>query len=193
MTNPVRVLAIPGSLREASFNRRLIHIAAAAVRKAGGEFTVLDLREHPLPLMDEDLEAREGLPPNAARLKELFRAHDALLFATPEYNSSLPAVLKNVIDWVSRPEPNQPPLSCFVGKVAAIMAASPGALGGLRCLYHLRAILQNINVMVLPEMRAVSRAHEAFTSAGELADAGVQAAVQRIAAALVECASKLRK
>lgn len=192
MAASVRILAFAGSTREESYNKKLVRIAADAARRAGAEVLLIDLRDYPLPLFDEDLEARDGLPPAGARLKELFRAHDGLLISTPEYNSSLPAVLKNTLDWVSRPEPNQPPLSCFVGKFAALLAASPGALGGLRCLLHLRSILQNIQVTVLPEMRAVSQAADAFDAAGQLRDAAHREAVERIASRLVDTLRKLR-
>lgn len=192
MSSAVRIVAFAGSTREGSFNKKLVRLAADAARGAGADVTLIDLREYPLPLFDEDLERRDGLPDNGRKLKELLRANHGLLISTAEYNSSLPAVLKNTIDWLSRPEPNQPPLSCFTDKLAAIMAASPGALGGLRCLYHLRAILQNINVTVLPEMRAVSKAHEAFNADGTLRDADTQAAIERIATRLVETLKRLR-
>ncbi|MEW6254242.1 MAG: NAD(P)H-dependent oxidoreductase, partial [Planctomycetota bacterium] len=97
-----KILAFAGSLRRDSWNRKLIQVAAEAARVAGAEVTLIDLADYPLPLMDEDLEARDGLPTNAQRLKALFKAHDALLIASPEYNSSLPPLLKNTLDWVSR-------------------------------------------------------------------------------------------
>ncbi len=186
-----RILAFAGSTREASFNKRLVRAAAGFASAAGAAVTAIDLRDFPLPLFDEDIEARDGLPEPGRRLKELFRQNDGLLISTAEYNSSLPAVLKNAIDWLSRPEAGQAPLSCFNGKVAAIMAASPGALGGLRCLYHLRAVLQNINVMVLPEMRAVSSAQNAFDDQGAIRDEGVRTAVERIARQLVDTVRRL--
>jgi len=161
MTAP-RILAFAGSLRTASFNKRLVRVAATAAAQAGAEATVIDLRDYPLPIFDEDVESRAGLPEAGRRLKELFRSHDGLLIASPEYNSSFSAALKNTIDWVSRPEPDQAPLSGFRGKVAGIMAASPGALGGLRGLVHLRALLGNIGVIVLPDQHAVPKAHEVF-------------------------------
>lgn len=106
----------------------MVQIAAAGAKSAGAEVTYLDLRDLPLPLYDEDLEAQEGLPTNARTLKDLMISHQGLLIASPEYNSSLTAVLKNAIDWASRPAPNEAPLAAFAGKVATIMSASPGAL-----------------------------------------------------------------
>jgi chromate reductase len=187
-----KVLAFAGSTRTESFNKKLIRIGAAAARAAGGEVTLIDLRDYPLPLFDGDLEAEQGLPANARKLKDLFLAHQGLLLSCPEYNSSITAVLKNTIDWVSRPVPGEPPLAGFTDKVAGLMSASPGALGGLRGLVHVRSILGNIGVLVVPEQIAVSRAAEAFGSDGSLKDAKQQATVEKIAAKVVRVLNALR-
>jgi NAD(P)H-dependent FMN reductase len=124
-------------------------------------------------------------------LKELFRANHGLLISSPEYNSSLSAALKNAIDWVSRPEPGQPPLSCFLDKVAGLMATSTGALGGLRGLVHLRAILQNIRVTVVPHQMAIPNAAKAFAEDGSLPDQGQREAVERIGGDVARMLAKL--
>lgn len=186
-----RILALAGSLREASYNKRLVRVAGEAARTAGAEVTYIDLRELSLPLFDEDLEARDGQPAGGRRLKDLLLNHHGLLISSPEYNSSISAVLKNAIDWASRPAPGEAPLGCFAGKVAALMAASPGALGGLRGLVHLRAILGNIKVIVLPDQVAVSKAHEAFGPDGSLRDAGQRAAVEGLGVVLTRTLEKL--
>src|SRR5215471_4093780 len=136
-----RILAFAGSLRRESFNKKLVPIAVKGAREAGAEVTLIDLKDFPLPLFDQDLEAEQGMPQNGAKLKRLFIEHDGLLISSPEYNSSITGVLKNAIDWVSRPAPDEPSLVAFRGKVATLMSASPGALGGLRGLVHLRSIL----------------------------------------------------
>src|SRR6266478_8702053 len=118
-----RILAFAGSLRRDSFNKKLVSIAAQGAREAGAEVMLIDLKDFPLPLYDQDLEAEQGMPKNGKKLKKLFIDHDGLLIASPEYNSSLPAVLKNVIDWVSRPAPGEPSLAAFRGKVATVMSA----------------------------------------------------------------------
>lgn len=192
MATSPRVLVFAGAIREGSHNKQLARYAAAAARSAGAEVTFLDLREYPLPLYDGDLEASEGLPANARALKDLFLAHDALIIASPEYNSSITAVLKNTIDWISRPVEGEPALAAFKGKTAALLAASPGALGGLRGLVHLRAILGNIGVLVLPEQLAVGRAHEAFDEEGGLKDPRQAASVEALIGQLVRVASRLR-
>ncbi len=186
-----KVLAFSGSLRKGSYNHRLVEVAAGGARAAGAEVTVLRLSEFALPVFDEDLEAK-GTPDSVKRLKDIFRAHQGLLISSPEYNSSVTAALKNAIDWVSRPEQGQPPLSCFTDKVAGLMAASPGALGGLRGLVHLRAILSNISVLVLPEQFALSKAHEAFGEGATLSDAKAKATVEGIGAKVASTISKLR-
>ncbi len=191
MTYTPKVLVFAGSTRRDSHNKKLARVAADAARAAGAEVTRIDLAELPMPLYDGDLEAREGVPPNARKFKDLMKAHQGLLIASPEYNSSISGVLKNTIDWASRQEPGEPPLACFHNKVAGLMAASPGALGGLRGLITLRSILGNISVLVVPEQLAVSKANDAFTPDGKLADAKQQASVEKIAGRVVSLLSKL--
>ena len=188
-----KILAFGGSLRVQSFNTRLARLAAAAARKAGAEVTLIELRDFPLPVFDQDFEASEGLPVSARKLKELFAAHDGLIIASPEYNSSVTAALKNAIDWVSRQaNPEEPGLASFAGKTAAILSASPGALGGLRGLVHLRAILGNIQVLVIPDQIAIPAAPEAFAADGTLKDPRKQTGVEAISAKLVATIARLR-
>lgn len=190
MSTLPKILAISGSTRADSFNRKLVHIAIAGAEEAGAEVTYVDLRDLQLPLYDADFEAEHGLPPGAVRLKERMLEHHGLMIASPEYNSSITAVLKNAIDWASRQAPGEQPLAAFNGKVAVLMSASPGALGGLRGLVHLRAILSNINVLVLPEQRAISTAHEAFAEDGSLKDPKQHEAIRRLGARLSEVLRK---
>ena len=166
-----RILAFGGSLRRDSFNQKLAAIVAAGARSAGADVTVVSLRDYPMPVFDQDLEESSGKPEAAARLKALFREHDGLIIASPEYNSSITAALKNAIDWVSRVDSDdEPMLSALAGKTAVICSASPGALGGLRGLVHLRAILGNIGITVLPDQLAIAGAMKAFRGDGSLAD-----------------------
>lgn len=191
MADTPKILAFAGSTRTESYNKKLVKIAAAGAQAAGAEVTYIDLRDLPLPLFDEDLEAQEGMPANARTLKDLFISHQGLLIASPEYNSSLTAVLKNAIDWASRPAPNEPPLAAFAGKVAAIMSASPGGLGGLRGLVHLRSILGNIKVLVLPDQVAVSNAYEAFNIDGTLKNPKQQESIGKLGESLANILFKL--
>ncbi|MCB1209396.1 MAG: NAD(P)H-dependent oxidoreductase [Verrucomicrobiales bacterium] len=187
-----KILAFGGSLRRDSYNQKLAAAAAQGAREAGAEVTLIALRDFPLPLFDEDREAAEGLPAAARELKKLFRSHDGLLIASPEYNSSITAALKNAIDWVSRPETDdEPPLSAFKGKSAILCAASPGLLGGLRGLVHVRSILGNLGVLVLPDQIAVGKAHEAFAPDGSLVDERQAARVASLGAGLTQHLTKL--
>ncbi len=190
MTGP-RILALGGSLRRASLNARLLAVAAGAAREAGAEVTEIDLRGLALPLYDPELETAEGLPEGARRLKALMGEHRGLLLASPEHNSAFSAALKNAVDWASRPLPGEAGLASFDGKVAALLAASPGALGGLRGLAALRTLLGNIRVLVIPEQFALVRAHEAFDEGGALKDPKQAAAVAAVARRLVEVTGRM--
>ncbi len=187
-----KILAFAGSTREASYNKKLVGIAVAGARAAGADVTLIDLRNFPMPLFDGDLETSAGTPEPAQRFKALMIASDGFLISAPEYNSSITGVLKNAIDWASREAPGEAPLIAFAGKVAALMAASPGALGGLRGLVHVRAILGNIKVLILPEQVALMRAADAFDASGALKDAKQQAAVAALGAKLVAMIVKLK-
>ena len=185
------LLAFAGSARRDSFNARLARFAAREAEAAGARAVLLDLARYELPLYNGDLEAEAGLPPAAEALKALFLEHDGFLIASPEYNGSISPLLKNAIDWVSRPVAGQPPLVWFSGKTAGLMAASPGPLGGLRGLVHLRQILSNIGVLAVPAQHAVARAGEAFDADGGLAEEPHGAAVRRVVRETVRLAARL--
>lgn len=171
----LRILAFAGSRRQGSHNVRLLDAAVDLARVAGAEVARLDLGALALPLYDADLEAEEGLPEGALRFKAALRAHDALIIASPEYNGFFTPLLKNAIDWASRPEPGL--ASPFAGKSAALLAASPGALGGVRGLPALRILLSNLGVLVQPGQMALGRADEAFADTGGLRDSRQQNAL----------------
>ena len=190
--NQPKILAFAGSTGTSSFNKKLVAIAADGARSAGAQVTSIDLRDFPMPLYDADLETASGLPENARKFKNLLREHDGLLISSPEYNSSISAVLKNAIDWASRAESDdEPPLVAFKGKVAALMSASPGGLGGLRGLVHLRSILGNIGIIVLPDQVSISSAHEAFDESGKLKDARKAKQVADLGAGLAKILAQL--
>jgi NAD(P)H-dependent FMN reductase len=192
MSSSPRIVAFAGSLRADSFNRKLVRIAAAGAEEAGADVTEIDLRDYPMPVYDGDLEAAEGIPEPVRRLKAMLKPADGFLIASPEYNSSISGMLKNVIDWTSRPEPDEPRLAAWSGKAAALMSASPGALGGLRGLVHVRSILGNIDVLVLPGQRAIGHAADAFDHDGALRDAKQQEAVRGLGRGLSELVARLR-
>lgn len=186
-----RILAFAGSARRESFNKKLLAVAVAGAEEAGAEVTVLDLADLPMPMYDGDLEDKSGLPEHAVQLKTELKRHDGLLLACPEYNSSITALLKNAIDWASRPSPGETPLVAFRGKAVGLVSASPGALGGLRGLVTVRSILGNIGMIVLPDQMAVAKAHEAFDEDGNLTDEKTAAAVKRVGAELARLTAKV--
>lgn len=184
--NTPRILAFGGSLRADSFNQKAASLAAEGARGAGGEVTLIALRDYPLPLFDEDLEATSGMPENGRKLKELFLAHDGLIIASPEYNSTLSAALKNAIDWVSRATSNdEAPLTALAGKSAAILAASPSAYGGSRGLAQLRPFLENISIQVIEPQVTIPKAHEVIQEDGSFSDEAIDTSVRGLGATLV--------
>jgi chromate reductase len=183
------VLVFAGSIRSGSLNRKLARTAAAALERQGLDVTLADLRDYPMPIYDGDLEASAGMPEAARAFKNLVRANDAVVIASPEYNGSFAALLKNAIDWATRPEPGEPRLAAFQAKKAAILSASPGPNGGQRGLRHLRELLEMIHVEVLPAQLNVGRAAEAFDAEGRLVRSEDRAALDRLAEELAQALS----
>ena len=193
MDRPVRLLAFAGSLRSASFNRRLIHVLAAGARDAGAEVNLIELREHALPIYDGDIEAA-GIPETVHRLQAMLAAADGLLIATPEHNGSMPALVKNTLDWMSRAQPDgRSGTELFEGKIAGICSASPGQLGGLRSLLVLRDALAKFGMWVCPKQVAVGNAATAFDAEGDLVDSKRRAAVHAVGAEVLRAAERLRR
>ena len=186
-----KILAFAGSARRKSVNKMLAAVAAEQARSLGAEVTLIDLAHFPMPLYNGDYEEEHGYPGTSDQLYELMKSHDGFLLACPEYNSSITPLLKNAIDWVSRPREGDKPLAAFGGKTAALLSASPGALGGLRGLVHVRAILGNIGVTVVPNQAAVSNAGQVFDDAGALTDEKTMARVAGVVQQLVETAGRL--
>ena len=193
----VKVLAFAGSARRDSLNKKLARVAAQAAREAGGEVTFVDLDEFPMSVYHGDYEAEHGMPEHALRLREIFLAHDALLIASPENNQSVPSLLKNTLDWLSRSlgdgKGRNSGLAPYKGKLAGMLAASPGMFGGVRGLPHLRQILSSLGVTVLGAQVAIARADEAFDADGKLKDPHYVKAVELLARGLVETAAKLKE
>lgn len=194
--HPVRLLAFAGSARRDSLNKKALHVLSRCARGAGAEVTEIDLADFAMPLYDGDLEAAQGLPEAAVRLQALAAGHQGLLIATPEYNGFPTPLLKNTLDWVSRPLPGDATrsgLEYLRGKPAGLVAASPGALGGIRGLPLTRQYLSNMGLIVVPEQAALASAHTLFDEAGELTDARLQAAVSAVAASVTRVAQALFK
>jgi chromate reductase, NAD(P)H dehydrogenase (quinone) len=159
----LKILVIPGSLRTGSLNARLAAAAAYQFAQAGAEVTRLSLGDFPLPIYDGDLQTKSGVPKNAVNLKRMMSAHHGVLIVTPEYNSSVPPLVKNTIDWVSRVQDAQESRGqIFRQRAFAIAAASEGRLGGTRCLAALRLILSACHATVIPNQLALSFADQAY-------------------------------
>lgn len=166
-----KLLFFAGSARKESMNKKLAKLAADMAQDAGAQVTHIDLKDFEMPLYDGDVEAQNGIPENAKKLKQLFVEHDGFFIASPEYNSSMPPLLKNTLDWISRPhEEKEASLIAFNGKIAALGAVSPGGLGGLRGLVPLRMMLGNIGVTVVPSQVAVGSGFQAFDENEHLKD-----------------------
>ena len=164
-----KVLVLAGSTRKDSIHRRLAPLVVESLQAEGLDATFADLRDYPMPLYEGDLEITDGIPLGAKELKDVARDVDAFVIASPEYNGSYPAVLKNAIDWLSRPEPGERHLHVFAGKRAAILSASPGPGGGCRVLTQLRQLLEMMRVTVIPQDLSIPRASEAFDADGRMA------------------------
>lgn len=163
-----KVLVFAGSTRAESYNRQLAQEAVQVARGMGAKVTMIDLKDYPMPFYDADLEAKEGMPKNAKRLRALMVESDAILIASPEYNASIPAVLKNALDWASRDEAGGSSRSAFKGKKFGIMSASPGKLGGSRGLVHLRAVIQDVGGEVVEKQVSVPSAYQVAMGNGAL-------------------------
>ena len=190
-----RVLVFAGSARRESLNKKLARVAAHEVPDEGAEATFVDLDDYLIPVYHGDLEAEQGMPGNALRLRELFLAHDALLIASPENNQSISSLLKNVIDWLSRDigdgRGDASGLAPYRGKVAGIMNATPGPYGGVRHLFHLRQVLSGLGVLVLPHQVQLAHADKAFDEAGALTDTRAAKALATLVRNLVDLSGRL--
>lgn len=167
MTQP-KILAFAGSARSASFNKLLVRIAADHARSAGAQVTLIDLREFPMPLYDGDTEAASGIPAQALRFRALLAENQGFLIASPEHNGSVSALLKNALDWSSRPSAGEDGLALVRGKTFALLSASLGPYGGVRGAAHLRGILSKMGANVLADEVLVADAGNAFDAQGQL-------------------------
>jgi chromate reductase, NAD(P)H dehydrogenase (quinone) len=187
-----KVLVFAGSTRADSFHRKLALDALQELRAAAAEATFVDLRDYPMPLYDGDVETAQGVPEKARAFKELVKAHDAIVIASPEYNGSFSALLKNTIDWISRPEGTETRLAAFSRKKAALLSASPGPGGGQRGLRHLRELLEMVGVAVIPEQLTVPKAFAAFDGEGRLSRPEDRQQLRKVIGSLLQAQAQPR-
>jgi NAD(P)H-dependent FMN reductase len=162
---PLQVLVFSASLRGGSLNTRLAGVAADTIERHGAEVDRASMRDFDAPPYDGDVEAGDGMPPGAQALRQRLQAASAFVIASPEYNASMPGVLKNAIDWVSRARP-QP----FNERHGLLLSASPSMVGGNRGLWSLRVPLEHLGARIYPDMFSLARAHHAFDDTGNIAD-----------------------
>jgi NAD(P)H-dependent FMN reductase len=192
MANP-KILVLPGSTRAGSHNVRLAALAAKELTLIDADVTRISLADYPLPIYEADLDARAGQPANAVKLKQMMMAHHGVFIATPEYSASVPPMLKNALDWVSRVrERGDPTYAAFKGRVFAIASASPGKFGGLRAAMALRQVLElGCGALVIPEQVSVSQADHAFDDMDNIADTNTANLLRAQLSRLVEMAQTM--
>lgn len=195
MNNNVPLLVFAGSTRTGSFNHQLAHAAGQLGAAAGAQVTHLNLADFDLPLYNGDIEAA-GTPRDAIRLKEVLHAHPAWVIASPEYNGSYSGLLKNAIDWASRPVQGNADWAvgnkAFAGKVVGLLAASPGPLGGIRGMLHLAPLLAQLQCWVAPKQFALGQAGTAFDATGQFTNDTQRAAVDGVVQQVLWAASRLQ-
>ena len=180
-----RILAIAGSYRKNSYNKRVLAIAADGARAAGADVTVIDLRDFPLPIYDADMQDGGAFNEDALRLQDVMAEHDGFLIASPEYNGGIPGGFKNAIDWTSRANDKYKMYEPVKGKTAALITASPGQFGGIRCLAHLRGVFTIMGVHVLPMEIAVGFVSQKFEGdGGEMTDEKTRGLLENLGATL---------
>jgi chromate reductase, NAD(P)H dehydrogenase (quinone) len=188
----LKILVIPGSLRTGSLNAKLAAVAAHQFALAGVEATRLSLADFPLPIFDGDLQSRSGVPKNAVDLKRMIASHHGVLIVTPEYNSSVPPLVKNAIDWVSRVhDAHESRGQVFRGRPFAIAAASQGRLGGARALAALRLILCACHALVIPNQLALGFANDAYDDMDRLKQAADIEALEALVRQLIDVSQRL--
>ena len=188
----LKILVIPGSLRTGSLNAKLAATIAVELAQAGADITRISLGDFPLPIYDGDLQAQSGVPKHAVNLKRMMAAHHGVLIVTPEYNSSVPALVKNTIDWVSRvQDPHETRGQVFRERVFAIAAASGGRLGGTRALAALRLILTACHATVVPNQLALSFADHAYDEMDHLKHPADIEALQALVRQLIDHSQRM--
>lgn len=194
MSQSIKLLFLSGSQREGSLNKKLTRLGSEVAHANGIQTTIADLGDYPMPIYDGDIEARQGVPENARKLKALMMVHDGIFIASPEYNASTPPLLANTLDWVSRiRDDGDPPRHVYKTRVFALAAASPNALGGARGLIALRqTLVLGLGALVLPDQILVPRAGEAFDGNGHLHDKAQMALLKEVVQKLARAAHVVR-
>lgn len=187
-----KILVVAGSVRSGAYSGRTADVAQKELAMQGAEVTRISLADYPLPILDQDLEKEEGIPENAVKLGRMIAAHDGLLIATPEYNGSIPPLLKNSIDWVSQlRKDGGRTFKPLAGKVAGLCSSSNGPFGGIRCINHLRAVLVRCRMEVVTPECSVPEGGHAFDDEGKFRDERLRQSMEHLCRTLIETSRML--
>ncbi|WP_295808046.1 NAD(P)H-dependent oxidoreductase [uncultured Nitratireductor sp.] len=182
-----KILVFAGSIRTGAYSGQTADAAVKELAQQGAEVTRISLADYPLPIMDQDLEKEKGVPENAYKLGRLIDAHDGVLIASPEYNASIPPLLKNTVDWLSRlSKDNGKTLRPWAGKPIGLCSSSDGNFAGIRGLYHLRAVLMNCKADIITQQCSVARAQDAFDEKGGFRDDRTRGMMEAVCNSLIE-------
>ena len=189
-----RILVFAGSIRSGAYSGKTADAAQRELALAGAEVTRISLADYPLPIMDEDLERERGVPENAVKLARLFAAHDGILIATPEYNGSMPPLLKNAIDWISRVKSDGGrPLRPLPGRLVAICSSSDGHFAGIRSAAHLRTVLSHIQMEAISPQCSIPYGKDAFDADGNFREERHAKSMKRVCESLIGMARALSR
>ena len=188
----IKLIAFSGSTRKESLNKKLLQQACALFSSMDIEIEQVNLADFDMPIYNGDIEA-VSMPENALKLHALFKQADGFVIASPEYNSSFAPLVKNIIDWLSRPINGDNSLVAFSGKTALLISASMGNLGGLRGLYQLRSVLENISMYVSPALFSLPAAHLAFDENNNLKDENYKKMLDASVKAMFDFTKKLKE
>ena len=191
MSQPFQIVVFAGSIRTGSYNAMVASAVVPLLARFGAEAVPVDLADYPAPLYNADIEAESGLPESVVALKRVFQHSSGFIAVSPEYNGSVSPLMKNTIDWMSRRGEDPTPMLPFRGKVAGLLSASPGRLGGLRGLVELRRVLSGIGVLVVPQQYAVHTAGKAFGEDGSLVQDEHWRGITRVVEATVSIARRI--
>jgi NAD(P)H-dependent FMN reductase len=182
-----RILVFAGSNRTGAYSARTADVAQKTLAVQGAEVTRISLADYPLPMFDQDLEGEKGVPDNALRLARQIAAHDGVLIATPEYNGSIPPLLKNAIDWISRVRRDDGrPFRPLSGKPVGLCSSSQGQFAGIRAINHLRAVLVRCQMEVVTPECSIPNGEQAFAEDGSFTDERLQQSMERLCRTLLE-------
>ncbi len=192
MTDKTSILIFAGSTRQDALSGKLAHAVSLEVAGQGGVPKLISLKDFPAPIYNGDDEAENGVPQTIQDLTALIRGHDGVIIATPEYNGFFTPLIKNTLDWCSRPGASTQSPALPRGKPACVVASAPGAIGGIRAIPRLRDYLSELGFLVSPEVLSVSKAGDAFGDDGRLQVEAQADGLKRVVTKFLELSTRAR-